>query len=238
MVKVDSRMLKSAHHRRTAERRSEQLQRTTIPGSLYPAVSLLDDLIMFLNQARTEKGVSIVCILEQMLAIDAMAKPIQGIAWPAMELQRTDPAKFDLLCELDDKVGLLRKELEKFRFVPRAEVVVCGNGSASEWATRWERADYDEKHEPSRKTREGGLRMRPSEALEAILRLTQIGSLSRLRHCVHCRKWLYAKFSHQNFCSLECQQKHYTQGEQWKAHRRAYMKDYYRKMYSKAKKAR
>jgi len=165
-----------------------------------------------------------------MLEIEEMTKPIKGIVWPAMELKKTDPAKFDLLCEIDHKVAQLQRELAKFKFVPRAEVAVGGSGTASEWATWWGRGDDQEKSEP-------GLRMRGGEAVELILRITQIGSLTRLRRCTNCGKWLYAKFRHQNYCSVGCQQKSYTQSEHWKAHRRQYMRNYYHRTWSKPKKS-
>src|SRR5215469_13493351 len=95
------------------QRVSERLYKTSIAGGLHPTISLLDHLIQFLNEAHSEKGRRIVAILEQMLAIEQMAKVVDGIVLPALELQRTDPEKFKLLCEIDDKVGLLRKELEK-----------------------------------------------------------------------------------------------------------------------------
>ena len=68
------------------------------------------------------------------------------------------------------------------------------------------------------------------EALQVILKLTQIGDLTRLRHCAQCQKWLYARFRHQVFCSTACQQKNYTKCEQFKAHRRRYMRDRYQKL--------
>ena len=70
--------------------------------------------------------------------------------------------------------------------------------------------------------------MTPTEALEMILKLTQIGYLTRLRRCALCQEWLYAKFRHQTFCSMRCQQKRYTRTEEFKAKRRAYMRRYYR----------
>jgi hypothetical protein len=213
-------------HKRTSER----LHRVNIAGGLVPSATLLDDLIKFLNETRTERGKVIVGILEQMLEIEEMAKPIEGIVWPAMELKRTDPAKFDLLCKIDDKVAQLRRGLGKFKFVPRAEVATGGHGVASEWATWWSRADSHEETEAR-------LRIRPSEALEIILRLTQISCLTRLRHCANCGKWLYAKFRHQSFCSVACQQKSYTQSDQWKAHRREYMRNYYQRTYTRPRKA-
>jgi hypothetical protein len=220
---IVSHMLK---HRRTSER----LHRVNIAGGLLPSVSLIEDLIKFLNGTRTEGGKIIVRVLEQMLEIDAMAKPIKGIVLPAMELKRTHPAKFKLLCKIDDKVAQLQRELARFKFVPRAEVVQGGSGNASEWGTWWGRGDDKEESDP-------GLRMRGFEAVETILRITQIGSLTRLRRCAHCGKWLYAKFRHQNYCSTECQQKNYTQSDQWKAHRREYMRNYYQRTWTKPKKA-
>jgi hypothetical protein len=212
------------------QRTSERLHRVNIAGALLPSVTLLDDLIKFLNETRTEEGKRIVRVLEQMLEIEEMAKPIKGIVLPAMSLRKTDPAKFKLLCTLDVKVVQLQRELEQFKFVPRAEVAVGGSGGASEWATWWGRGDYRKKSDPR-------LRMRGSEAVELILRITQISSLNRLRRCAHCGKWLYAKFRHQSFCSVACQQKSYTKSDQWKAHRREYMRNYYQRTYSRPRNA-
>jgi len=213
-------------HQRTLER----IQRANLAGGLLPSVTLLEDLIKFLNQTRTEQGMRVVRILEQMLGIEEMTRPIKGIVLPAISLKKTNPARFKLLCEIDDKVTHLQRELANFKFVPRAEVAAGGSGNASEWATWWGRGDDQKEREPS-------LRMRASEAVELILRITQIGSLSRLRHCTNCGKWLYAKFRHQAFCSVTCQQKSYTQSEQWKAHRRQYMRNYYQSTYRRPEKA-
>jgi hypothetical protein len=211
------------------QRTSQQLHRESIPGALPPSVSLLDDLIKLLNETRTEEGKSVMRILEQMLDIEALAKPIEGVVLADMELEATDAPKFNLLCKIDEKIARLQRDLAKFKFVPRADVIVGGSGNASEWATWWGRSGNQEKGEPT-------LRMRPSEAVELILRITQIGSLGRLRRCANCGKWLYAKFRHQTFCSLSCQQKSYTQSEQWKAHRRVYMRNRYRMLFTKPKK--
>lgn len=220
MAKAESHMLK---HQRTLER----LQRTNMGGGLPPSVTLLHDLVKFLNATHTERGLEIQRILHQMLEIEGMAKSIKGIVWPDMSLRKTDPAKFKLLCEIDDKVALLQRELSKFRFAPRAEVAVGGDGGASEWSTWW--GSLNEKSDER-------LRMRPSQAIEMILRLTQIGYLTRLKRCANCGKWLYAKFRHQEFCSVACQQKKFTQTDQWKAHRRVYMREYYRRTYSSPRK--
>lgn len=193
-----------------------------IGSGLVPSTTLLRDLIKLLNETRTQRGREVRGILERMLEIEAMAKPIKGIILTDMALKREDPAKFKLFSEIDDKQLLLAKELANFSFIPRVEVIGGGGGGPSEWTTWWGRTNEQwEEH----------LRITPSTALEVILRLTQIGYLTRLKRCSHCQKWLYARFRHQEFCSTPCQQKGYTQSERWKAHRREYMRRYYQANY-------
>jgi hypothetical protein len=183
-------------------------------------VTLFDDFPKFLNETTTSSGKRIVHILEQMLEIEAMTAPITGVVWAFASLKRTDPDKFKLRWDIAKKTALLEKELARYRFIPRAEVIVGGGGhSPSEWNAwwRWSNRNY-EKH----------LRMTPGEALQMILKLTQIGYLTRVRHCAHCQKWLYARFRHQIFCSVTCQQKQYTQTERFREHRRRYMRQRYK----------
>jgi hypothetical protein len=212
-------MLERERDRRTLE----QLQKVNIAGELPPSVSLLDDLPEFLNETKTAFGKRIVSILEQMLEIESMTKPLEGIVWPALSLKKTDPKRFQLLWEISKKTAFLERELAKYRFRPRAEVLVGGDGGLSQWVTLWTAV--------SRKGWEKHLRMPGAQALELILKLTEIGQLTRLRHCGDCGRWLYARFRHQTFCSVKCQQKHYTKTPEWKAHRRAYMRERYRTLF-------
>jgi hypothetical protein len=202
-------------------RKSERLVGINIAGGLLPSVSLIPDLIKFLNETRTSRGKRIVAILEQMLELEEMTKPIEPeepmIA--AVEWQRTDPKKYQLHWEIEKRRAVLQRELSKYRFTPHAEVAMGGGGkSPSLWATWWKGNSRAERH----------LRMDAAEALETILRLTQIGDLARLRRCARCQNWLFARFTHQTFCSTKCQQKNYTQSDQWKKHRRQYMRNRYR----------
>src|SRR5215469_12898372 len=197
----------------------ERLEKVRLEGGLLPQTTLLSDLVKLLNRTKTVQGKRIVFILEEMLEIDAMVKPIEGILWPAMSLKKTDPQKFHRLAEIDDKIARLNHGLASYRFKPCTGIAIGAGGGVTEWGAWWKR--------DSREKRDAGLRMFPSEALELILRLTQIGYLTRLRRCRHCKKWLYAKFQHQIFCSTECQQREFTQRPEWKAHRRAYMRDRY-----------
>ena len=198
-----------------------RLEKAQISDSVIPSLTSFNDLPRFLNGTKTSRGRRIVQILERMLELERLTSPLDGIVWPAMSLERTDPEKFKLLCEIQDKNYALSKDLAKIKFVPNADVVVGGGGGPSEWSASWRW---------SNKKSEEHLRLHAGEALQIILKLTQIGYLTRLRHCAYCHKWLYARFRHQVFCSTKCQQGHYTKSEQFKAHRRRYMRDRYQSL--------
>jgi hypothetical protein len=55
----------------------------------------------------------------------------------------------------------------------------------------------------------------------ALLSLFQQRRLSRLRQCLHCGAWFFARFKHQRFCNFptECQWNHYHSPEWRKQHR-------------------
>jgi hypothetical protein len=205
-------------------RLSDRLEKSSIGQGLAPSLTLIDDLVRFLNKAKTRRGKRIAAILERMLDLEKTTKPLKGPILAALSLQRDAPKQYRLQWEIRKRIALLNRELAKYRFTPSAAIFAGGGGGASQWVAYWRR--------DSREKLEDGLKMMASEALELILRLTQAGDLTRLRHCAHCQKWLYAKFRHQNFCSAKCQQKHYTQSDEWKAHRRAYMRRYYQKHFS------
>src|ERR1022692_3460820 len=113
------------------KRRLERLERINIESELIPTYTLLRDLTQFLNQAKTLRGKRIVAILEQMLELEAMTKPIkpeEPMVGAAIEWQRTDPKKYKLHWEIEKRRVLLERELSRYRFTPRAEVVMGGGG--------------------------------------------------------------------------------------------------------------
>ena len=69
-------------------------------------------------------------------------------------------------------------------------------------------------------------RMQGGGAVLEIIRLGEQGLLDRIRQChwSECRKWFYARFAHQHFCSTDCQQDAFYKTEHWKRHRREYMR--------------
>jgi hypothetical protein len=71
-----------------------------------------------------------------------------------------------------------------------------------------------------------GLLLQPTtlkgQAAVAVLVLSQTGRVDRIRRCLHCRLWFYARFEHQRFCSdsaKQCQWRHYHSAEWRKKHR-------------------
>ena len=63
------------------------------------------------------------------------------------------------------------------------------------------------------------------DAILLISDLARAGLWHKIRRCQHCSGWLLAKFSHQKFCSHSCQQNYFRSSEEYKAERRAYVKD-------------
>lgn len=208
------------------ERRLRRWEKATIGSGLLPAMTLLVDLIAFLNKTKTVHGKKIVTILEMMLELEGMTsliKPEEPMI-AAVEWERTDPKKYEIHWEIEKRTAMLERELSKYRFSPRAEVAMGGGGQRpSEWATWW-RGDVGRKPEEH-------LRMAASHALELILKVTQAGDLTRLRRCILCKKWLYARFRHQVFCSTKCQQESYTLTPEWKERRRRYMRERYAQLF-------
>jgi hypothetical protein len=72
----------------------------------------------------------------------------------------------------------------------------------------------------------------------ALLSLFYQGRLSRIRQCLHCRTWFYARFKHQRFCRFSnCQWRHYHSPEWRKQHReqnRQHQSDYRKRLFTKA----
>jgi hypothetical protein len=208
------------------ERRLKRLSETNFSSGIIPSVTLLSSLVKFLNETKTARGKKIVGILQKLVEIDVMTRPIppEEPIGAAVELKRTNPKRYELQWDIAVRHELLRLELSEYQFTPKAFVFMGGGGkSPSQWSVAW-------KGDPKC---EEGLALTPTEALDWILKLTQLGDVSRFRHCPQCQKWLFARSFSQTFCSTKCQQKNYSQSDKWKAYRRGYMRRYYKKNFSK-----
>jgi hypothetical protein len=66
-----------------------------------------------------------------------------------------------------------------------------------------------------------------SNAIFDLAQLADDELLNRVKKCP-CGQWLFAKFSHQRFCSLQCREKEFRSSPEWKEYRRKKAREYYR----------
>jgi len=59
-----------------------------------------------------------------------------------------------------------------------------------------------------------------------VLDVINQGAILKIRRCQQCDNWFFARFSHQTFCKKSCQNKDFSQTEDFKAKRSKYMRDY------------
>jgi hypothetical protein len=69
-------------------------------------------------------------------------------------------------------------------------------------------------------------RVYEADAVFGVLRLASAGLLDRVRQCLMCQKWLYARPSHKKFCDTDCQLKYFASTPMQKEKRARYMRDY------------
>ncbi len=197
------------------------VRRGNVTTVLVPEITL-NALAHYLTEAKTPKQKRVVDIVEEMLELER-AQPV----FTKKDLERgMRGAKWNQQRQVDRRKAMLNKRLAGYSFHPW-----LWGPTEKRWLVTWETERLGGRR--ALLGEHGELRLREGQALETIVNLARSGYLDRLRRCVHCHKWLYAKFRHQNFCSMKCQQKHYTQSEEWKAHRREYMRRYYQQVFSK-----
>lgn len=209
------------------------LRRGTSTITLVPD-GLVADLLNYLNQAdRDDEARKVVQIVEEMRDLESADEPVftrednmvLGQKPPAA-LKRTE--KWKRYQNLEKREASLNRQLAQYR--PRLLVhpvrrsVGGGGPSSPYWWVHW---IVGSPKWGKRGRSQGHVSLGSGPAIQTILNFAQSGNLSRLRKCLQCYKWMYAKFRHQEFCSSKCQQQRYTQSPEWKAHRREYMRRYY-----------
>jgi hypothetical protein len=195
-------------------------------GFVITSDSVVDDLLQFLNEAkRGTEPARIVRIIEEMQELEQAEEPEfsaedKFVIGSKPDAALRHSAKLKKHQELEKREALLNKEFARYR--PYLHLHAIRRGASNphfspHWWVQWKiQSPIERKGQIST-----GL------VIHTILNLAGAGYLSRLRRCSNCGRWLYAKSRKQDFCSTKCQQKHYTQSESYKAHRRNYMRRYY-----------
>jgi len=74
------------------------------------------------------------------------------------------------------------------------------------------------------------LRIVPAGSTDAamllVIQLAGARQLNRVRACLQCGRWLFARRGIQKFCGQSCQKKFFQSHESWKEKRRLYMRQY------------
>jgi len=199
-------------------------------------------LVKFLSDSnQNHEAKKMVRIVDNMLALEKIEPPVWGVtekerafsrgpnalpmtvvrngrSFPHPKLKKISPEKYQQQLDIDEKRSLVTTELARHQYVP-----IVFLGPRPRWNVMWRvRAEAAGRLRGNRRSSE----LNDGAALQMILDLARAGYLNRLRRCVYCEKWLYAKFRHQMFCSRKCQQKHYAHSEEWRAKRREYMRGY------------
>ena len=92
----------------------------------------------------------------------------------------------------------------------------------------WSPADHVPGPNLAKKLFFGELPYGEENAVLDLISLVKIGALRGLRRCPRCNKWLFARFSHQKFCSPRCRERHFQSSPDWKARRNERQREYYR----------
>jgi len=204
-------------------------------GTVMVSDAEIRGLIRYLNYAENdETDKEVLVLLEEMLELEKMERPLwgetkketevpmmvtrAGRTVPNPTLAKIAPEKYKQELAITEKTHRINATLHKYLFLPR----IWSTGQRP-WVVMWDvRPNTPKRTE----LRAGMLELNDGMALRLILDFAKAGYLNRLRRCLHCKKWLYAKFRHQDFCCTNCQQKHYAKSPEWKAKRRDYMRGY------------
>jgi hypothetical protein len=176
-------------------------------------------LIPWLEKNRTKAaGKRVADLLRDMGAAQGMVQPNWGIdaqgGGMTCELRKgaVDPS----FTRFQQQVASINRRLSRYRLYP--EVWFGALDNPSSWQVSWR---------PSRQQR-GPSQVVDSEsaAVGLLLNLARQGVVHRVRECLNCGRWFFARFEHSKFCQRKCQLKHYQSDPKWKTHRREWMRGY------------
>ena len=156
-----------------------------------------------------------------MLQVDLLSRLVSYLNNAPTRRDKRIVGTLERLLDLE-RIGREKKRIEKIEN-DRIRISLFSVFDSEWYTSRWGPSGVAEGLKPDR----------PEEAsaLDTFSALVRSGHLSQLRRCSYCQEWLYARYKRQIFCSTKCRQKHYTHTEEFKAHRRQYMREYNQLLY-------
>jgi hypothetical protein len=119
----------------------------------------------------------------------------------------------------------INRRLSSYSFIP-----IFGQPTELGWLVDWlpithPSLDFLPRAGQQKKSR---VHVNESLAVLAIVELSKLGTVTRVRDCRQCGRWFFARFRHQKFCNASCQQTFYWKSDAGRASRRDYMRRYRR----------
>jgi hypothetical protein len=203
------------------------MPRTRIPSREYGAEREAHSLVQWLNGSRNQSDMrrgylrvaKIFGLLQQLDPIADAWRP----AYRNPELMESDKKYQRLFTEAFAIADRLNDLLLRYRLTPHIEpnlgqggVYVIWTATKSSMGAVVPIPAFGTEH-PQRAMDEPG-------AIQRMLALSRSGYLDRVRTCVACEQWFYARFSHAKFCSQACQQRYFRSSEEFKEHKKRYMR--------------
>jgi hypothetical protein len=189
----------------------------------YPGENHAYLLVCWLNQVHDEPRARVTTLIETGKELSGLRFldefPVASINPFGSGVAGTKAA-FANSARVEKLVRTLNRTLAKFKMFPRYRWAL-----GSVWRVSW--VHMANSHQLYIRVYGGGssdwIPFGEGDAVSSVLRLAERGRLNRLRKCA-CGNWFYARFSHQRFCATPCQQKDFRRTDQFRAHRRAYMR--------------
>lgn len=193
-------------------------------GAEREAYSLIQWLNGSHSNSKTQKSyLRAVKIFDLLLRLDPIADAWRP-AYRNPDLMESDKKYFKLFAEAYAIADRLNELLLRYRLTPSISPRLGEGGVYVRWNATKSSAGAvvpiegfaaNEPPEPA---------MDEPGAIQKMLALSRNSYLDRVRTCVACEQWFYAKFSHAKFCSRACQQRHFRTSEEFKEHKKRYMR--------------
>ena len=200
---------------------------TRVPPREYGAEREAHSLIQWLNgshtHSKTQKSyLRAVKIFDLLLRLDPIADAWRP-AYRNPDLMESDKKYFKLFAEAHAIADRLNDLLLRYRLTPHIEPNLGEGGVYLGWtATKSSKGAVVPI--PSFRNEAPQPAMDEPGAIQKMLVLSRNGYLERVRRCGACEQWFYARFSHAKFCSRECQQRYFRSSEDFKEHKKQYMR--------------
>jgi hypothetical protein len=183
-------------------------------------------LIQWLNATQGARNQHFVSLLETAQQIAALT--ISGGTLPFIDLvtwkargNREQMANAKRLFRLGRK---LDRQFARYEMYPTATPK-----SRGQWHLGWRSASRFAKDVPVFVFSSGErFSFGEQDALMSLLNLMRREELGKVRECLHCGRWFFARVRHQNYCELKCQQSYFRTNPAFRNKRRMYMQGYRR----------